>query len=180
MAWRKAPYSPHLLATPLGASPLTFSTIAAATPARESQRVPRGTQLAAKEPRQKRKTEYILYFMQVDLGVFLWRERFLVWRRPVCRAQLHLGESAWVACQPPANPLEFGNLVHPARMVLKTSLADDESREKRAAKPAVRRIRNVAGPSPRMKKPRMRANSGFACGALNSVSYSEATYLPVT
>lgn len=80
----------------------------------------------------------------------------------------------------PANPPEFGNLVHSARMVLKTSPADDESREKGAAKPAVRRIRNVADPSPRMKKPRMRANSGFACGALNCVSYSEATYLPVT
>ena len=33
---------------------------------------------------------------------------------------------------------------------------------------------------PRMKKPRMRANSGFACGALKCVPYSEATYLPVT
>ena len=178
MAWRKAPYSPHLLATPLGASPLTFSTIAVATPARESQRVPRGYSTCIFVTSQKRKTEYILYFTQVDWG--LWRERFLVWRRPVCRAQLHLRESAWVACQPPANPPEFGNLVHSARMVLKTSLADDESREKRAAKPAVHRIRNVADPSPRMKKPRMRANSRFACGALNCVSYSEATYLPVT
>lgn len=168
MAWRKAPYSPHLLATPLGASPLTVATIAAATPARESQRVPRGYSTCVFVTSQKRKTEYILYFTQVDGGVFCGVNDF--WFR----------ESAWVACQPPANPPEFGNLGHSARMVLKTSLADDESREKRAAKPVVRRIRDVADPSPRTKKPRMRANSGFACGALNCVSYSEATYLPVT
>ena len=40
--------------------------------------------------------------------------------------------------------------------------------------------RYPADPFPRMKKPRTRAEGGFACGALDSVPYSEATYLPVT